>query len=272
LAGKGFGWSSDSELPERGFLRLFQARGFSEQEARELLGRFALDGKTVPDDFREPILSLTRCESGDENLRIHLDDPGSQVSEAWHNPYDLDMYAEWVATNPDLTVKRLQEAGPHFYVEERIVGRLNSNVRKLLPQLAVLGRFDLVLLTALTESLASPAQLCEEVLRQEWLRADRAEAANTWLIEARLRDRILAFYRERQWPELEEARRRLASMLIEMTLERPLSELPVQYFSAAFEALRGDDARTASWWEKRGSTGGKSLRSSCSRSPISAPM
>ena len=258
LAIGGFGWEladapSGPSLPERDFLRLFVVQGFTEQEASDLLATFTVEEKQVPPDFRNPILDLTRSTSNTEDQRFRLIgseavDSSASTQIARHNPYDLDMYADWAVTNPTLTVNQLRDADPHFYVEERIVGRLNKEIRKLLPQLALLGRFDRSLLDAITEHCSNVQELRDEVIAQEWVRGDRTAAVDKWLIEPRLRQRILDYYNDREPAELAGGRRSLADALTAMTLQRPFEELTVQYFSAAFESLKDDPERAAAWW------------------------
>ena len=254
LACKGFQWETDSDLPERDFLRLFVVEGFTEEQAQRFLNDFSIDGKKVPADFRDPILDLTRSTNAEEESRFRVT-AGSPAESGLdgpsrHNPYDLGMYADWAVTNEELTVEKLRTAGPHFYVEDRIVRRLNVDIRKLLPQLALLGRFNRPLLEAMTSQWPDPARLLDEVVAQEWVRADRGSESDKWLIEARLRKRIIKYYCDREYGELAAARRVLADLLTTMTLERPFGELVEQYFSAAFEALQDEPERAAAWWGK----------------------
>ncbi|MBB5060941.1 hypothetical protein HDF16_005677 [Granulicella aggregans] len=258
LATSGYKWKlkvtpSESSLSARDYLRLFVVQGFDDDEARHLLEAYQIDGKPVPAAFRDPILARTRSTEDAEYRRFTVAGQAAadaELSSGRHNPYDLDMYAEWAVKNSKLSVDQLRNADSHFYVEERIVLRLNKELLKLLPQLALLGRFDRPLLVAITQVDQNAAQLREEVIAQEWVRGDRATAIDMWLIEPRLRQRILAYYNDREAAALVASRRSLADTLTAMTLCRPFEELTVQYFSAAFDALRDDPERATAWWSE----------------------
>jgi hypothetical protein len=264
LARKGWDWESDSPLPERSYLRLFRVEGFSDREALQFLSEFKLNDKKVPEAFIEPILNLTRSAAADEESRFRIvaeagdqsakslknDASDSLGSDAQlrHNPFDLDMYADWVVGDTDVTLETLRIGGRHLYIEQRILRRLNSRMRELLPQLAALGRFDRPLLIALTANYKEPVNLQEEVVSQEWVRAERGAATDKWLVEPGLRTRILDYYREREPGELRNARRALADVLVRITLNHSLDRLAEQYFGAAFDTLQEDPEAAARWW------------------------
>jgi hypothetical protein len=247
LAREGFGeWqASDCPLAARPYLRLCPVRSFAESEAAAFLSDFRHDGRAIPAELQKSILAVTQAPdlSADKFTLVGFGEP-----ELRHNPYDVALFAEWAATDPLLDAEHLRQAGPHFYVQERIIHMLDGAVLKLLPTLAILGRFDRDLLTRLLDGVVQSKDLLEEVIQQEWIRPDRSGTGDKWLIDPALRDRILAYCEVRMPSELSASRESLAAMLRPVTLDRPWSELAEQYFAAMFEALRDRPEETAAWW------------------------
>jgi hypothetical protein len=243
LAKSGYGWETDSDLQDRDMLRLFVVEGMSHRKAEKFLADYSYSGRSLPGEFHIPILTLAGADARRDNRFRPVAVPGieppflrDEEVGPRYNPYDLDMYAEWAATDRKVTLEGLQRAGPHFYVEERIVGRLNGEIRSPLPQFALLGRFDVLLLDLIIADPARGRALREEFTRQEWVRADQGTSADSWLIESRLAKRILDYYRDREPGALAAARTSLAETLVALTSRHPLAELRPEYFSAAFEA------------------------------------
>jgi hypothetical protein len=247
LAKAGFGgWQAlDCLLAPRPYLRLLPLRGFTESEAAGFLNVFRHDGRTVPRELQQSILAVTKAL---DSTTEKFSSTAFGEAELRHNPYDVALFAEWAATDRELNAEYLHHAGPHFYVHERIVGRLEGPIRKLLPALAVLGRFDRDLLTQLLADVDQTEDLFDEVIQLEWIRPDLTGPGEKWLIDRALRDRILAYYEIHLASELGVSCQNLAKVLRPLTLKRPWSKLAEQYFAAMFEALRDRPEEAAVWW------------------------
>ncbi|MBV8188227.1 MAG: hypothetical protein JOY64_02155 [Alphaproteobacteria bacterium] len=247
LASAGYGgWMArDCALEPRTYLRLFQLRSFTTGEAKAFLAAFHHDDKPLGIDLQESIVTVTKVV--ETSVDMFSSDALPRV-EPRHNPYDVALFAEWVATDSSIDAKRLRDAGPYFYVQERIVGRLEPQLRDVLPALAVLGRFDRHLLASLLAASPKPEEVIDQVIQQEWVRADHSASGGKWLIDEALRDRILAYCVEHMPDELATARERLAAILRPMTTEGPWSQLAEQYFAAMFSALADRPEEAAKWW------------------------
>lgn len=253
LASSGFGWTApESPLPPREFLRLFRVRGFTEVHARGFLSSYRVGGVGVRADLHDDILRLSHAitsNADDEQTARFL--PPVPDDDLRFNPYDVDMYADWAAAVEavaPLTRERLERAGPHFYIEERIAKRLSPEVWHLLPALTLLGRFDRPLLDTLVARSSGAAALVLEIIEQEWVRPDRSVAGDKWFIDDGLLARLRRYFTEQRPGALDDGRRRLAEVLPELTLTRPFAQLAEHYFVATFEALRDRPEQAAEWW------------------------
>ncbi len=99
----------------------------------------------------------------------------------------------------------------HF-VRIRILDRIhNADVRRLLPHVALLGRFDEPTLRACADLRADVADaVLREIGSQEWI--DR-QAGGSYAVEPELRSRLLRYFERESPRELHEARRRVLPVL-----------------------------------------------------------
>jgi hypothetical protein len=283
LAGIGYGWQlrdNDAylnKLPERDYLMLHEIRGFDDEDARAFLSNYK-KGK-VPRKLFEAILTRSRNVLAGNAQPFLFDDNEKADRNAIqtntdedirYNPFDLDLYAAWTVSEPDLDEKKLI-AGAHFYVKERIVGRVNSQLKKLLPALVLLGRFDEAMLRELYGKDKKDFNLLfEELIDQEWVDTERSistfeatsgtsatfdagnnRALSVWAIDPNMRERLLAYYRAEGFSELSNALERVAPLLSQITLNRDWRELSIAYFEAAAQVLTElNKEHAADWWEK----------------------
>jgi hypothetical protein len=283
LAAVGCNWrlSGDdaylSKLPKRDYLMLQEIRGFNRDEAIAFLSEYK-KGK-VPKNLFEAILTRSRnvliekarpFQRGDNEKAERSDIQATTERDIRYNPFDLDLYAAWTVSEPDLDEKKLI-AGAHFYVKERIVGRVNSQLKNLLPTLLLLGRFDEDMLRELYgEDKKDFNLLFEELIDQEWIDTERGVSAfeaaietddvietngsrslSVRAIDPHMRERLLAYYRAERFSELSAALERVAPLLSEITLERDWRELSISYFEAAAQVLTELNKKLAfDWWEK----------------------
>lgn len=283
LAGVGYDWrlrDNDfyvNKLPERDYLMLHVISGFDRDEATAFLSKYKRG--QVPEEMFEAILTRSRNvikESDrpylfEDEESVAGDDIGPQTGEEIrYNPFDLDLYADWTVSEPDLDEKKLI-AGAHFYVKERIVGRVNSQLKKLLPALLLLGRFDEALLRELYgKDKDDFSLLFEELITQEWIDSERSvsvfdpvagtsnivdapenSSLSVWAIDQNMRERLLSYYRAEKFSELSNARKDVAPLLLKITLERDWQDLSISYFEAAAQVLTELNTELAAdWWEK----------------------
>jgi hypothetical protein len=252
LAKSGFGWEwPDCSLPPRDYLRLHQIRGFSEEESERFLKAYTKNDRHVNPDLWQSILKQS----------VSVED-AARHSIAWkerapvepegprHNPYDLDLYAGWACTEESLSRDRLEKAGQHYYVRERIVGRLSYAAVAWLADIVLLGRFDRELLQALTGLPDGEFQnLFDYITGLEWVDLDRnAHREGVWAVESNLRKRLVAYFRAEDRTSWSAARARLQSFLHQLTTTRPWKELAPSYFEAALDVLSDRPALAAEWW------------------------
>jgi hypothetical protein len=267
LAREGVDWAWDKEaLPKREYLRLCPIFGFNRDEALALLQRYRVTRehgeRSIPDDSRESILELSESVNGDTPSRLlHKTAAGDFVpaaheSSVRYNPFDVDLYGGWAAADPSLTADKLRRAGRHHYVRERIVSRLRDDVQKILPHLAVLGRFDEALVGTLAAKTDDRKVLWAEVRQQEWADIDRGarDVADTgpafWNVNDQVRRKLEAYYEDEMPGAWTRARHEVADTLERLTIERDWSFLTPTYFDICAETLRDDPARVAEWWRK----------------------
>lgn len=283
LAGIGYDWrlrDNDAylnKLPERDYLMLQEIRGFNYDEATAFLSKYK-KGKVTEKLFEAILTRSCNILKGsdqpflfDDNERVADNDKQTETYiDIRYNPFDLDLYAAWAVSEPDLDEKKLI-AGAHFYVKERIVGRVNPQLKKLLPGLLLLGRFDEAMLRELYGKDDKDFNLLfEELIDQEWIDTERSistfEAAtgtsdtinannsrslSVWAIDPNMRERLLSYYRAERFSELSTARERVAPLLSQITLKRDWHELSISYFEAAAQVLTElNKELAADWWEK----------------------
>ncbi len=281
LAGVGYNWrlrDNDAylnKLPERDYLMLHEIRGFNHDEAITFLSKYKKG--EVPKNLFEAILTRSRNVLTEKTQPFLFDDNETNDTNEIHtktgrdtryNPFDLDLYAAWTVSEPDLDEKKLI-AGAHFYVKERIVGRVNSQLKKLLPPLLLLGRFDEAMLRELYGKKDKDFNLLfEELIDQEWVDIERSattfesdtepshsiDANNSrflpvWAIDPNMRERLLAYYRAEGFSELSTALNQVAPILSRITLKRDWRDLSISYFEAATQVLTDLNKELAfEWW------------------------
>jgi hypothetical protein len=230
LAHVAAGWTGeDSRLPDRPYLSVYLIQAFDEQDARGFLAQYQRDGSPVPPRFRDIILGLKGVRMEDE----------ASVGEKVHryNPYDLNVYAAWTATDESLTEEMLRTSSIHLYVKERIIGRIRGTVLEpWMPHLTALGRFDVRLLQEVTGmDEGEVATLWEETRGREWTEVDRQAISSmeVLVIDPNLLRRLQRYYAEEQQAPWTIARQAALRVLTEATLNRSFRELTPSYFGAA---------------------------------------
>jgi hypothetical protein len=263
LAWSGHGWifstrdvqqSKDVLLEDqREYLRLHEIRGFTKGEALDLLKRFEKNGRMVEPALFDAILD--QSNASDQTFDSRFEFTGASATpdtEPRYNPFDLDMYASWSCDDETLDRKKL-EKGAHYYVRERIVDRAHYLVKRYLPEIVLLGRFDREMMRELIVSSGGQFDvLFPELIDQEWIDVDRVPAlsATVWAMDNVMRTRLKNYYADAEGPNLNSASSRVGNMLYDLTLTRDWKDLTPAYFDAALRALSSNKVKAAEWWSK----------------------
>lgn len=243
LASAGYGWSvPETPHPERDYLRLHVMRGFDRQEAESLLDRFK-----VPERLREPILKQSPL------LGFSLAGTGRAAPrhEEQYSPYSLDLHANWAQENPDLLPEEILDKRVDPFVRIRILRRLRPALSRLLPAIALLGRFDQDTLLAATQSDPQDfAELFRELADQEWATRQSGFVE----VERELRPRLLAHVQNTHAADLERVRRpaidHLKRKIVRDSGEVPSGEINPLEIEVALRLMRPFPEEAAEWWER----------------------
>jgi hypothetical protein len=190
-------------LPSRPWMRLHRMFAFSEEEANTYLSRSG-----VPEALVAPILARSGAAASSASL-------GQSAPDGVHrySPFSLSVYATWVSQrdanlDPDAI---LNDPVDHF-VRIRILDRIhNADVRRVLPHVALLGRFDEATLRRAVDLQSESADvIIREVVAQEWI--DR-QAGGYFEVEPELRARLLRHLEQESPQEVQAARRRVLPAL-----------------------------------------------------------
>ena len=242
LAARGADWEAPGDRhDERPYLRLHEVRGFTRSEAERFLHeRMYTRRELVP-------AILERSHDAGDPTRFRWRTPAPAESEERYSPFELRLFATWAAEDAAVEPAAILAADTNRYVEMRIVGRINHpELLRLLPAVALLGRFDYETLRAATTiDDESYAVLFEELASQEWIERQ----PGTFLeVDRGLRPRLIAYCRARQAGELERARRSVTEHLRSLTLTRELRDLDQSHFEACLRLLGVDLPAGTEWW------------------------
>jgi hypothetical protein len=260
--------ASTPRLPARGFLRLYQLRGFEHAEAHQYM-----EQENVLPDLIAPVIQRSSPDAGSgitirwSNQAVGPDDGKSEApDEGRCNPYQLRLYMDWAKEDPPPSPQEILNAVSGRYVELRILNRLHDDmVKPLLPLITLLGHFDQRLLgsaSGLDEKTAQEA--FRRVLMQEWVSqhrsgfrgADRAEdgppEGETRFIadvHKHVRDRMYTYFDSHgRLPDL--TARKAALAVMKFTLRQDLHRLDWTDLDAGLRLLQADLEVGARWWEK----------------------
>ncbi|HEU4349734.1 MAG TPA: AAA family ATPase, partial [Actinoplanes sp.] len=239
LASRGAGWelAPGSPLPPRDYLGRCELRGFTRGES---LGYLAPE--RMPEALVEEILARSP-ESGRTAGIVAT--PGDDPAGSRHNPFDLALYRSWWQAEPELSAQRLRTAGMDAYVEVRIAGRLQDpELERVLPAVALLGRFDESMLAPVTSPGRAPA-IVARLAEQEWVETttDPDTGDRILQVEELLRPRLLVWAgRPERRESLETLRAGLAVPLAALLAEQPLDRLSADHVLAAVRLAAPVDA------------------------------
>ena len=251
---KRYNWTCPvSKLPARDYLRLYEIRGFTAEEAERFLAQYSGEkGAQVKPELFNAILRQSCSADKTFDSRFEWNDDRVESTDARYNPYDLDMFAEWACADPNVGEAEIN-AGATQYVKDRIMKRLDSHIKNLLPEIVLLGRFDEKMMRQLIEAKhESFESLFNELISQEWLDVDRNAtiSGSVWAIDNIMRKRLFSYYESEEASMFAKAKKFIADFLCDLTLKRDWTELSTAYFDAAVRALIHNKKRAADWWEQ----------------------
>ncbi len=257
--GAGWEWPAARPLPTRPYLRLHAIRGFTHEEANTFLTTRAGVPVEPADRLaaiieRSPEYGRLGQASADNSAGLRFSDPHQAPADVPRcSPFDLDLYATWVREMPTLDAQTIRTADADQYIDLRIMGRLQpAALRTLMPAVALLGRFDLPMLTAAAGDLPAAADgraswqsLFEAVGRQEWV-----ERQEPFLeVDRLLLPKLRAYFMRRDEAALDLAALRGGAALQQLTLRAPQDALSVTHLDNALRLLLSyDAAAAAAWW------------------------
>lgn len=247
--------------PKPDYLRLEIVRGFTEEEARQLIERST---RPKPGSKRKPIdaeLVKAMLEASPETAfvmkirRTQVDAAIGAAEGPRYNPFQLALYADWFVEEPNLSKASISAGATDPYVEKRILGRLrHPDVIAALPHLVLLRRTDEALLRKVLSTLDDKtfAEVFRELCQLEWLEYTTAAAGRSQQvfleIERRLRPRMERCLRASRARDLEQARIELAPWLRAAVLEGggntalPTARIVVEHLEAALRLLPAPEA------------------------------
>ncbi len=237
----------------REYLRLHEIRGFTRDDALNLLKRFKKTERIVDPALFEAILDQSNASDQTFDSRFEFTGASTPIdSDPRYNPFDLDMYASWSCDDETLDAKKL-EKGAHYYVRERIVDRAHYLLKRYLPEIVLLGRFDRDIMRELIVSSGGQFDvLFPELIDQEWIDVDRVadQSATVWAMDNVMRKRLLNYYADNERSTLNSATTNVASFLYDLTLKRDWRNLTAAYFDSALRTLSSNKVKAAEWWSK----------------------
>ena len=220
LALSGYGWQavdpdlSQSEgkhrcLPvEKSYLRLYEVRGFGDDSPSEV-ERFFADKKKLrlSPAMRQAILA--HSPEGGRAAKLDYTPPRPAEKGQRYNPFDLDLYANWVAQDSSLTPETLGTGGADPYVAMRIIHRIKDpEVRDIaIPAAVLLRRFDREMLRpALDVDEDRFEEIYQQLGDQEWTDTQQDATLRTTFLEIdrRLCPRLQAYFDRSgfPWPQI----------------------------------------------------------------------
>lgn len=247
LASSGRDWQLANPvpwLPTRSFLRLHEMQSFSQQEAERYFDQPRVNQRSLTPELRTALLARTREAPWTSAFRVAVSFSATDVER--FNPFDVVLYTDWAREGTRVTPEDLAVSGRDRYVELRIVERLdNADLVKLLPMVAVLGRFDEALLRDTWTSAPEAFEAAfRELIRQDWVQLE----ASHFQVDERLRRRLEAHFRATKPALLGEASRRAAERIKRITLEHPVEGTAGFLYILGARLLRDAPERAMAWW------------------------
>ena len=219
--------------PFKDYLRLCEIRGFDRDEAWHFLT--SIKQLHISDQLFKAILA--RSLDTNATSEIHRVLPrelqerpttepdtaaiamASEVERSWvperlgseerFNPFDLNLYADWLEEDPPPSVEQIASGETDPYVEMRIVGRITqADLRRALPYVALLRRFDRLMLSAAALNLGHEEfeNVYRELSELEWMDYQPDESLGTTFLEVdrNLYHRLRRYY---QYPTRDQPER-----------------------------------------------------------------
>jgi hypothetical protein len=176
LAQSGYQWkikkgevsSKHLMLPkEKKYLALHELRGFDHRELKE----FYREEKKLPAIPRQAYKAILRSsqESG-RSIPVEIKRESYAPRLYRYNPFDLDLFADWIISAPDLSPQEIASGREDPYIEYRILKRLHADTQELLPHVVLLEQVDGNFLRLLCQALGKNnfEFIYRELIDQDW--------------------------------------------------------------------------------------------------------
>lgn len=248
LSGSGAGWILPGcNYPPRDYLMLHELRGFTHGEAVRYLTT-VLD---VRPGLVDPIITSSR-DTGETMGFVRTEAARSTDAvreEDRYLPFSLSLYGRWAREDEDLTPDAILRGDVDPYIEHRVVGRVRrAALLELIPAIALLGRFDLDLLRAMsTRQGAEFEEALRELREQEWV----VQQENDFFeVKAHLRWRLRAYLERSGRTVVSATAARALDHLIRLTSDAPFPRLALSHFEATVRLLTRDPVLAFDWWDR----------------------
>lgn len=247
LCRAGAGWQASGApdgvalSAERSYLALHELRGFDRAEAEAAIAKI-LPPERLTD--RELIEAL--CAASPETGRVNwLVDDGDHAPH--YSPFELSLNAQWVRADAQVNAATIRRGDLDPYIEQRIVNRMGE-LRRLLPAIAILRRFDLTTFAEIEDRPVGEVQPIFEMLAgHEWMRP-RQEPGRGPLLEAsaEIVARLERWLRKADREAWAAAQAAISERVGPRVRERGLLGVPRDVVDAVFRAL--PELEAVEWW------------------------
>jgi hypothetical protein len=248
LARTGVGWTSDSDLPARPDLEVFELRGFSPLEAERWMRKLR-----VPATLAPRVLAATPAMP--LGARVRWAD-GREPQAPGLNPYELKHFAEWALETPTPEPEAITADSNTEYVEFRILRRLgDQRLEALLPAIALLRYFDREALEAAVDAGPDFPVLMGQLVDFEWFSRRRVhgghdvEPREIFEFEEGLRRRLWRYHADRGF-DFAALAEKVRPLLASRVLEWDVALLDQADVDAALRVHTYDEAGGRDWWRR----------------------
>lgn len=249
---------------EKSYLRIHEIKGFNESQARRYFAERKLELK---EELLQAILGRS-LDTG-QNSIISISGSNDNQKVPRYNPFYLSLYADWIEEhkkehetplNPEIITSGTIDP----YIKIRIIGRIqNENVKRLLPAVAVLRRFDKAMLRSVFEGGDEAFdEAFQELVVQEWIDIQDVSFQDRLAVVENFYPRFYAYYappveqslnvidpdQVKAQEDFKKVRERLAPALAQIIRDKPLEELSVSNIEAALRLL--DPAKATELWQE----------------------
>ncbi|RYZ39011.1 MAG: hypothetical protein EOO71_21680 [Myxococcaceae bacterium] len=248
LASRGPGWhlaNAPAWLPPRDFLLLHEMQAFSQEEAERYFDQERASRRPLTPELRTAVLEKTRERSVPSPF-VRTQGLGNEPAR--FNPFEVVLYTDWLRDDARVTPALIAQPGRDRYVELRIVERLhNPDLQRLLPMVALLGRFDEALLRDTWSGAPGSFEAAfRELIRQEWVRLE----SPYYQVDEGLRIRLEDYFRDTEPKAVRDASRLASDFLEDFTVRHAIDKVEGFHYVLLAGLIRDEPERAVAWWQR----------------------